>query len=339
MAAELSPDVRVHVVPEGTRATRVDKLLAAVWTDLSRSAIQRAIEAGTVLLAGVPVRAKQEVGAGARLELSVPRVVPTDLTPLSVKLDVLFEDEHLLVVNKPAGMVVHPGAGTGPDTLVHALLAHCRGSLSGIGGVERPGIVHRLDRDTSGAILVAKSDAAHVKLARAFQDRKVRKVYGVLVKGDPVGDSGVFDGAIGRHGTQRHRMAVVKSGGREALTEWRLVARYGGEYAWLLCDIKTGRTHQIRVHCQHARLPVLGDTTYGWKGDDRLVPPPSRFMLHAREVEVRHPITGARLLCTAPWPADFEAEAARLLRLFGSATPGAGAPSRRKVKRQPKPAR
>jgi 23S rRNA pseudouridine1911/1915/1917 synthase len=202
-------------------------------------------------------------------------------------------------------MVTHPGAGTTTDTLVHALLAHCQGSLSGIGGVERPGIVHRLDRETSGAIVVAKSDRVHQRLTRAFQDRAVEKIYGALVSGSPNTDSGAWDSPIARHPTQRHRMAVAKSGGRSALTEWSTYERFGEAFTWLSCVLKTGRTHQIRVHCQHARLPILGDKTYGWKGDADLLTPPQRVMLHAWRLAFRHPITRARISCEAPWPIDF----------------------------------
>jgi 23S rRNA pseudouridine1911/1915/1917 synthase len=179
--------------------------------------------------------------------------------------------------------------------------------------VERPGIVHRLDRETSGAIVVAKSDAAHLKLARAFHDRKVRKIYGVLVKGEPTGEAGEWDGAIARHGTLRHRMAVVREGGRPSLTLWRICERFAG-HAWIDCDLKTGRTHQIRVHCLHARLAVMGDRIYGWREERELTVQPPRVMLHAHELEFRHPITAKPVKCKAPWPEDFLAQVAQLRR-------------------------
>lgn len=303
-------------VPADASPGRLDKALAAVWTEVSRTLIQRALEAGEIRVGGQVVAASHRLRGGEVVEWrrSAPR--RSELRPVAIPLEILHEDAHLLVVNKRAGMVVHPGAGTGEDTLVHALLAHCAGSLSGIGGVERPGIVHRLDRETSGAIVIAKGDQVHAKLARSFQDRSVRKEYGVLVQGDPKSESGEMRGAIARHGTRRHRMAVVRTGGREALTEWRVIERFGGSYAWLSCRIRTGRTHQIRVHCQAERMPVLGDPTYGWNGDRDLPVPPGRVMLHARLLEFRHPATGKPLKVEAPWPADFQEQVAQLRAVF-----------------------
>lgn len=296
---------------------RLDRVLATVWKDASRTSMQRAIEAGEVLVSGKRVRANSLLKPGAVVVWRPPPPAPTGLEPAAIPLSILFEDEHLVVVDKPSGMTVHPGAGTGSDTLVHALLHHCGSSLSGIGGVERPGIVHRLDRETSGAIVVAKHDEAHRRLARAFHDRRVRKIYGVLVCGTPKEDCGVMEGSIARHPVERHRMTVVRSGGRPALTHWSVRERFGRMFTWLMCDIKTGRTHQIRVHCRHANLPVLGDPVYGPRRYDALEIPPERVMLHAHELCLCHPITGAELRLFAPWPADFMRQVEQLRSLAG----------------------
>jgi 23S rRNA pseudouridine1911/1915/1917 synthase len=223
---------------------------------------------------------------------------------------VIYEDKALLAVNKPAGMVVHPGAGTREDTLVHALLAHCAGSLSGIGGVERPGIVHRLDRETSGVIIVAKTDIAHRELARQFAARTVVKEYLALVSGVPRLLSGTILKAIGRNVRHRHKMAVVEEGhgGRASWTDWAVVETYGDLAALVTCTLHTGRTHQIRVHLSSMGHPLLGDSAYGWKENSRIRSQPKRVMLHAARLCVIHPVTGKVLDLKAPLPADFKAQ-------------------------------
>jgi 23S rRNA pseudouridine1911/1915/1917 synthase len=229
---------------------------------------------------------------------------------VDIKLDVLFEDKWLLAINKPAGMVVHPGAGTREDTLVHALLAHCAGTLSGIGGVERPGIVHRLDRETSGVIIVAKNDQAHRELARQFAARTVVKEYTALVSGVPRLLSGSVQKAIGRNVRQRHKMAVVEEGhgGRASWTDWTVVEAYGDVAALVTCVLHTGRTHQIRVHMASMGHPLLGDFTYGWKESRVMARQPGRVMLHSGRLSLLHPKTGKVLDFRAPLPADFRAQ-------------------------------
>ena len=216
----------------------------------------------------------------------------------------LFEDRHLLAVNKASGMIVHPGAATGEDTLVHALLAHCAGSLSGIGGVERPGIVHRLDKETTGVIVVAKTDQAHRALADQFATRALTKEYVALVSGVPQLLSGTIDRAIARHPVHRHRMTVGE-GGKPARTDWERTEAFGDLGALVRCRIFTGRTHQIRVHLKSLGHPILGDALYGWKPDPRLKEQPARVMLHAEHLVLTHPATGRELDLRAPLPEDF----------------------------------
>ncbi len=292
-------------VPETIRRERVDKALAVAFPEQSRAAWQRAIDAGLVSRDGVVLVRKDEVTAGDVIDYTMPEVKPAELTPTDIPLDVLFEDEHLLVINKPAGMVVHPGSGTGDDTLVHALLAHCAGSLSGIGGVERPGIVHRLDRDTTGAIVVAKSDAAHRGLAEQFAERHLHKEYVALASGVPRLLSGSIDRSISRHPTHRHRMTTGE-GGKPARTDWTVETSFPKFNVTLFrCHIHTGRTHQIRVHLKSIGHPLLGDRTYGWRPDDRLPIAPERVMLHADYLKFLHPVTAQPIEIKAPLPADF----------------------------------
>lgn len=294
-----------YTIPEGVHRSRADKALAASFPEHSRSAWQRALDAGKVTRAGEALGKKDEVSTGDVLELVLPEVVPTDLTPADIPLDILMEDEHMLVINKAAGMVVHPGAGTAGDTLVHALLHHCAGSLSGIGGVERPGIVHRLDRETTGVIVVAKSDAAHRGLAEQFAERSLQKEYVAIVSGIPRLLSGVVDQPIERDARHRHRMTVSEDG-RKAHTDWVLEEKFEAYcYSLFRCFIHTGRTHQIRVHMKHIRHPLLGDRVYGWRPDERLPVAPERVMLHAEQLKLIHPISGASLHLRAPWPEDF----------------------------------
>lgn len=296
-----------YVIPEGVHRSRADKALAASFPEHSRSAWQRALDAGNVTRDGVPLGKKTEVSSGEVLALTMPEVVPMDLTPADIPLDILMEDDDMLVINKAAGMVVHPGAGTQGDTLVHALLHHCAGSLSGIGGVGRPGIVHRLDRETTGVIVVAKTDAAHRGLAEQFAERSLHKEYVALVSGVPRLLSGVVDQPIERDVRHRHRMTVSEDG-RSAKTDWVLEQKfetYG--YSLFRCFIHTGRTHQIRVHLKHIGHPLLGDRVYGWRQDPRLPREPERVMLHAEQLKLTHPISGAPLHLQAPIPPDFAA--------------------------------
>lgn len=304
-----------YVVPAERRRERADKVLAAAFPGHSRAAFQRALAAGLVRADGRVIAQDADVSAGQTLEFDFPATQPAALRPVAIPLAVLFEDAHLLAVNKPAGMVVHPGVGTGEDTLVHALLAHCAGSLSGIGGIERPGIVHRIDKDTTGVLVVAKHDAAHRALSDQFASRTLRKEYLALVAGAPAADGGTVDRAIARHPVHRHRMTVGE-GGRPARTDWVVEERFGRHAALLRCRIHTGRTHQIRVHLKSLGHPLLGDVTYGWKPVAGL-PLPPRVMLHAEYLALTHPVTGRPLDLRAPLPEDFATLLAALRSAVG----------------------
>lgn len=307
-SAHLEPTT--YHVPEGTRRTRADKLLAHAFPDHSRAAFQRAFEAGLVRADGKAIAQSDDVSPGQVLEFSVPETKPAELRAVDIPLEVLFEDAHLIVINKPAGMVVHPGVGTGEDTLVHALLAHCAGSLSGVGGVERPGIVHRLDKETTGVLVVAKTDAAHRALADQFATRALQKEYLALVHGVPKEGSGTINRAISRHPVHRHRMTVGE-GGRPSRTDWAVEESFGGRASLLRCRIHTGRTHQIRVHLKSIGHPILGDATYGWRQAEGQ-PKPPRVMLHAEHLVFAHPASARTMDLRAPLPADFRALMAEL---------------------------
>ena len=269
----------------------------------SRVAFQRALEAGLVKVDGKVITQSDEVRPGQTIEFTLPEVVAAELKAVDIPLDVIFEDKHLIVLNKSAGMVVHPGVGTGEDTLVHALLAHCAGQLSGIGGVERPGIVHRIDKDTTGLIVVAKTDAAHRALSDQFAERSLVKEYLALVAGVPRSAAGKIDSAISRHPVHRHRMTTGE-GGRPSRTDWTVEEVFPGKAALVRCRIHTGRTHQIRVHMKSIGHPLLGDATYGWKQVPKH-PKPARVMLHAEHLIFAHPVTVKPMDLRAPLPKDF----------------------------------
>jgi 23S rRNA pseudouridine1911/1915/1917 synthase len=293
-----------YTVPEGIRSLRADKALAHAFPEHSRTALQRTFDAGLVRLGGVPIKRDHAVRGGDVIEFSFPEVVAAELKAVDIPLTIIYEDKHMLAVNKASGMIVHPGAATGEDTLVHALLSHCAGSLSGIGGVERPGIVHRLDKETTGVIVVAKSDKAHRALADQFATRSLKKEYAALVAGVPQLLSGTIDRAISRHPTHRHRMTIGE-GGKPARTAWERAEAFGDMAALMRCQIFTGRTHQIRVHLKSLGHPILGDSLYGWKTDPRLAVQPARVMLHAEHLVLAHPISGKELDLRAPLPPDF----------------------------------
>lgn len=312
-----------YTVPEGTRRARVDKLLAAAFREHSRTAWQRALDAGLVSVGGKAVGRDDTLQGGDVVSYAFPATQASTLKPVKIPLDVLFEDKHLLAINKPAGMVVHPGAATGEDTLVHALLAHCKGSLSGVGGIERPGIVHRLDRETSGLILVAKNDKAHRGLAEQFSGRTVQKEYLALVSGVPELLSGSLRKPIGRHPRHRHKMAAFEEGqgGRDAHTDWEVVESFGRIAALVRCTIHTGRTHQIRVHLNEIHHPIAGDPTYGngtsRRGPEGLV----RLFLHAWRVSFTHPRDGRLMRLEAELPPELLAPL-DALRLASSRSEG-----------------
>ncbi|HEY4247624.1 MAG TPA: RluA family pseudouridine synthase [Lacunisphaera sp.] len=293
-----------YTIPDGIRRERADKLLAHAFPEHSRSTFQRALEAGLVAVDGKVIAQDVEVKTGQVVTFSFPETTPMELKPVDLPLDVIFEDKHLIVLNKAAGMVVHPGVGTGEDTMVHALLAHCSGELSGVGGVERPGIVHRLDKETTGLLVVAKNDAAHRALADQFASRTLKKEYIALVSGVPKKDSGTVDSAISRHPVHRHRMTTGE-GGRPSKTDWQVEKKFGAIAALVRCRIHTGRTHQIRVHLKSIGHPLLGDGTYGWKQNPGM-PAVSRVMLHAEHLVFTHPVSGKVMDLTAPLPKDFK---------------------------------
>ena len=292
---------------------RLDVFLAEKASPASRSQVRRWVEQGCVKIAGRDVKAGLKLRAGEVVTVATPEPAGDTLVPEDIPLRILHEDPSLAVVDKPAGMVVHPAAGNTRGTLVHALLHHLR-DLSGVGGVLRPGVVHRLDKGTSGVLVVAKDDAAHRGLAEQFKKRQVRKVYRALVYGDVKGDEGTIDLPVGRHPRDRKKMSARSPRGREALTRWRVVERFG--VATLLeVEIKTGRTHQIRVHLNTAGHPVVGDATYGGAGRRASVPDRAvreklgeiqRQALHAGTLGFHHPRTGRYMEFSSPLPGDIE---------------------------------
>lgn len=306
-------DLTTYTVPEGARRERADKVLAAAFPEHSRAAIQRAIEAGLVKVDGRVVAQSDDVRSGQTIEFSLPATKPAELRAVDIPLEVVFEDKHLIVVNKAPGMVVHPGVGTGEDTLVHALLAHCAGELSGIGGVERPGIVHRIDKETTGLLVVAKNDAAHRALSDQFAERTLTKEYVALISGVPQLLSGTIDRSIARHPVHRHRMTTGE-GGKPARTDWVLLEKFGERAALVRCRIHTGRTHQIRVHLKSIGHPLLGDKVYGWR-ESSSMPTPPRVMLHAEHLVLTHPVTGKPMDLRAALPRDFEDLMSQLRKL------------------------
>ena len=283
---------------------RLDAWLASQTAELSRARIQALIKEGRITCAGVPVKANAKPKPGQTVEIRVPVPISADPQPENIPLDIVYEDGDCLVLNKPAGLVVHPAPGHAAGTLVNALLAHCR-DLGGVGGVERPGIVHRLDKDTSGLMVVAKNDAAMAGFVRLFQTGGITKEYVALVHGAPPKASGTVSTLIGRHPVHRQKMAVVTRNGKQAVTHYTVEKRLG-DITFVRCRIETGRTHQIRVHLQSLGCPVVGDALYGRPGaDHRLTPVPARQMLHAARLAFAHPVTGAALAFEAPLPADF----------------------------------
>ncbi len=280
---------------------RADSLLARRLEGLTRSAAARLLEEGRVTDRGRPVAKNLRVQLGQVLEVTLPEPEEPEARPQDIPLDVVYEDEDVIVVNKPTGMVVHPAPGHPDGTLVNALLYHCGESLSGVGGQKRPGIVHRIDRDTSGLIIAAKNDAAHLALAAQLADHTLARTYECLAVGNFREDSGTVNAPIGRHPVDRKRMAVVRQGGREAVTHWEVIARYPG-VTHLRCRLETGRTHQIRVHLAHIGHPILGDTVYGAK---KPVPGLTGQCLHAVGLRFLHPRTGEPVELTCPLPEEF----------------------------------
>ena len=286
---------------------RLDKLLLTRYPDFSRSRIEGLVKAGFVTVNGaVAEKAGMKVSDDDEIDVEIPPPLPAVPQPEDIPLDVLFEDDSIIVVNKSAGMVVHPAPGHPGGTLVNALLFHCP-NLSGIGGVSRPGIVHRLDQYTSGLIVVAKTQDAMAGLARAFAShRDVQKTYLAVCRGRPSLDSGRIENLIGRHPVDRKRMAIVEKGGKRAVTNWRVLGR-SASLSVVECRIETGRTHQIRVHMASLGCPVIGDAVYGKPAlDKRLDPVPQRQMLHAWKLSLWHPVLGRQMSFEAPAPSDMK---------------------------------
>ena len=264
---------------------RLDSFLAENISELTRSAAQRLIEEGRVSVNGRSVAKSCKLGGGEEIVVTMPEPENVDIVAQDIALDIVYEDDDVIVVNKPVGLVVHPAPGHPDGTLVNALLHHCGDSLSGIGGEKRPGIVHRIDRDTSGLIIAAKNDFAHQHLAAQLQDHSLARTYEAVVIGNLREDSGTINAPIGRHHTDRKRMAVTAHGGRNAVTHWEVIERFPG-YTHVRCKLETGRTHQIRVHMAHIGHPIYGDTVYGQK---KAVPGMTGQCLHAVGLRFIHP--------------------------------------------------
>ena len=282
---------------------RVDAWLAANLEDVTRSAAQRLLEEGRVTCGGKALAKNYKLNGTETVEVCLPDPEPVDVLPQDIPLDVVYEDADVIVVNKPKGLVVHPAPGHPDGTLVNALLHHCGDSLSGIGGELRPGIVHRIDRDTSGLIIAAKNDSAHQKLAAQLQDHTLARIYHCIVTGNLREDSGTVDAPIGRHPVDRKKMAVVANG-RPAVTHWTVLERFPG-FTYVECRLETGRTHQIRVHMAHIGHPILGDTVYGNK---KPVPGLQGQCLHAVGLRFLHPRTGEMVELSCGLPEEFRTQ-------------------------------
>ena len=285
---------------EESKNQRLDAFLASSLDGLTRSQATRLIESGEVAVDGRAVSKSYKLAGGEDIAVTLPEPEPVEAVPQDIPLDVVYEDADVIVVNKPSGMVVHPAPGHPDGTLVNALLYHCAGTLSGVGGALRPGIVHRIDRDTSGLIIAAKNDAAHQYLSAQLADHTLARTYECIVVGALREDRGTVDAPIARHPTDRKRMAVV-AGGREAVTHWEVIARYPG-YTHVRCRLETGRTHQIRVHMAYIGHPILGDTVYGAKKE---VPGLTGQCLHAVGLRFLHPRTHEVVELSCPLPDEF----------------------------------
>ncbi len=281
---------------------RMDAFLARSVPDLTRSAAQKLLERGAVTRDGAAVKKNERTCVGDVLAVELPDPQPVDLVPQNIPLDVVYEDADLIVVNKPVGLVVHPAPGHPDGTLVNALLYHCGDSLSGINGELRPGIVHRIDRDTSGLIVCAKNDRTHLGLAAQLQDHSLARVYEAVTVGNLREDAGTVDAPIGRHPVDRKKMAVDRQNGRSAVTHWSVIGRYPG-YTHVECRLETGRTHQIRVHMASLGHPLLGDVVYGSR---KPWPGLAGQCLHARKIRFIHPTTGQPVELECPLPDWFQ---------------------------------
>ena len=291
---------------------RLDAFLARCAEGLTRSAAQKLIEEGHVLRNGKPGKKNDKLNMGDTIEYTLPQPKEVDIVATQMQLDIAYEDEDVIVINKPKGLVVHPAAGHSDDTLVNGLLYALGDDLSGINGELRPGIVHRIDKDTSGLLAVAKNDLAHTVLASQLKDHSMHRVYEAILCGNLKEDSGTVDAPIGRHPSDRKKMCVTSRNSKEAVTHWEVVARYRG-YTHVRCKLETGRTHQIRVHMAHIGHPILGDTVYGHKkpelGQDSQC-------LHAGTLCFAHPRDGRPIMVFAPLPEYFEKVLKKLERML-----------------------
>ena len=281
---------------------RADAALARLCPDLTRSAAQKLLESGQVTRDGKALKKNDKLTEGDELEVILPDVQEVDIEPEDIPLDVVYEDSDVIVVNKPKGLVVHPAAGHWSGTLVNALMHHCKDSLSGINGELRPGIVHRIDMDTSGLLIVAKNDFAHQSLAEQLKDHSLARTYECIVIGGIKEDSGTIDAPIGRHPVDRKKMAVTEKNSKPAVTHWQVLERFSG-YTRLQCKLETGRTHQIRVHLSWRNHPILGDMVYGHKKPELGL---DSQCLHARALTFIHPRTGEPVTVECPLPEYFE---------------------------------
>lgn len=301
-------DAMIITVDESSAGERIDKVICAFSNELSRSSVQNMIEKGAVSVGSKPVSKNYKVKLGDKISLVVPKPRELELTPENIELDIRYEDNDLLVVNKPKGMVVHPAAGHYDQTLVNALLFHCKGSLSGINGVIRPGIVHRIDKDTSGLLIVAKNDFAHISLAEQIKAHSFEREYQTVVYGGFKTESGTVDAPIGRNSVDRKKMCVTEKNSKHAVTHYEIIERYNG-FTHLRVHLETGRTHQIRVHMAYIGHPVAGDPVYGPK---KVITELNGQCLHAGLIGFRHPRTGKHIEITSELPEYFEAFLRRL---------------------------
>ena len=288
---------------------RMDVALTQLLEDVTRSAAQRLLEEGRVTCDGRTVKKNEKTVAGQVLTVDLPEPEAVDIVPQDIPLDIRYEDDDVIVLNKPKGLVVHPAAGHADGTLVNALLYHCAGSLSGINGELRPGIVHRIDKDTSGLLIVAKNDFAHQKLAAQLADHTLARTYETIVCGGVKDDSGTIDAPIGRHPTDRKKMAVTEKNSRHAVTYYEVIARYRG-YTHIRCRLETGRTHQIRVHMAYKGHPILGDMVYGHKKPELGM---DSQCLHARELTFLHPRTDEPVTVRCELPEYFTEVLSKLI--------------------------
>ena len=297
----------------GVTGQRADQFLSTALEGLTRSAAQKLLEGGHVVCGGKALKKNDRLKEGDKLTVVIPDPSPVEILPQDIPLDVVYEDQDVIVVNKPVGLVVHPAPGHPDGTLVNALLFHCGQSLSGINGQLRPGIVHRIDRDTSGLLIAAKNDVAHLALADQLQDHSLYREYEAVVIGNLKEDTGTISLPIARHPTDRKRMAVNHLTGRPAVTHWTVLARYPG-YTHVQCRLETGRTHQIRVHMAAQGHPVLGDPVYN--GQRKGFPELAGQCLHARRLSFQHPRTGERITVACPLPDYFQGVLTRCARLL-----------------------